>query len=67
MNDMEKTGCVSVVLGSVIADLVIAFFVKWLWNWLLVGLAGFPEITYLQGFGIVILLTILGSYFKSGK
>ena len=60
-------------LGIVLAPLFIALFVyvaggivMLLWNWLLPRLFGFPEITLLQGFGLLVLCRMLFGGFGGG-
>ena len=63
-----------VPLAIVAAPIVIALFVliggglvMLLWNWLLPPLFGWPEITLLQGFGLLALCRILfGGFGKGG-
>ena len=47
-----------IVLGVGLAFLL-GFVVQALWNWLLPGIFGFPEITYWQAWGLLILAHIL--------
>jgi hypothetical protein len=39
--------------------LIVGIFVRLLWNWLLPGLFGFPEISFGQAFGMLILARLL--------
>ena len=53
------------VIFAVLFALVFGFLVKWLWNVLMPGLFGVPQITYLQAFGIVVLAKLLFGSFGS--
>ena len=63
-----------VPLAIVAAPILIALFilvgggiVMLLWNWLLPSLFGWPQITLLQGFGLLVLCRILfGGFGKGG-
>ena len=62
-----------VPLAIVAAPILIALFiligggiVMLLWNWLLPSLFGWPEITLLQGFGLLVLCRILFGGFGGG-
>lgn len=65
MNNSENnSGCLSLLIGAIIADFIIGWILMMLWNWLLVDLAKFPEITFWQGVGIVLLCNIIGNFFR---
>ena len=53
------------VIFAVLFALVFGLLVKWLWNVLMPGLFGVPQITYWQAFGIVILAKLLFGSFGS--
>ena len=53
------------VIFAVLFALVFGFLVKWLWNVLMPGLFGVPQITYWQAFGIVVLAKLLFGSFGS--
>ena len=58
-----------IVVGPIIAAIVVFVFggiVMLLWNWLLPRLFGFPEITLLQGFGLLVLCRMLFGGFGGG-
>jgi hypothetical protein len=58
-----------IVVGPIIAAIfvfVTGGIVMLLWNWLLPRLFGFPEITLLQGFGLLVLSRILFGGFGGG-
>ena len=53
------------VIFAVLFALVFGLLVKWLWNVLMPGLFGMPQITYLQAFGIIVLAKLLFGSFGS--
>lgn len=58
-----------IVVGPVIMAIFVFVFggiVMLLWNWLLPGLFGFPEITLLQAFGLLVLCRMLFGGFGGG-
>jgi hypothetical protein len=58
-----------IVVGPVILAIFVFVFggiVMLLWNWLLPRLFGFPEITLLQGFGLLVLCRMLFGGFGGG-
>ena len=58
-----------IVVGPIIAAICVFVFggiVMLLWNWLLPRLFGFPEITLLQGFGLLVLCRMLFGGFGGG-
>ena len=58
-----------IVVGPVIMAICVFVFggiVMLLWNWLLPRLFGFPEITLLQGFGLLVLCRMLFGGFGGG-
>ena len=60
---------VLIVVGPIIAALVVFVFgglVMLLWNWLLPRLFDWPEITLLQGFGLLVLCRMLFGGFGGG-
>ena len=42
-----------------LASLVMAWPVKWLWNWLCPDIFGLPEISAVQAWGLVFLLQLI--------
>ena len=58
---------IPMIIGGIVIALVMAFLlglvVMLLWNWLMPVIFGLPEITYWQGWGLVLLAHIL---FKTG-
>lgn len=69
----ERTTGEKVVLGIGLGVLVVGgiflfgLFVKLLWNWLMPEIFGLPEISYWQGWGLLILSSILFKDFGSGS
>ncbi len=47
------------VAGAAALGLVLGLAIMWLWNWLMPGIFGLPEITYWQAVGIFILCHLL--------
>jgi hypothetical protein len=59
-----------IVVGPVVMAICVFVFgglVMLLWNWLLPRLFGFPEITLLQGFGLLVLCRMLFGGFGGGS
>jgi hypothetical protein len=59
----------AIVLGPLAIALFVTIaggIVMWLWNWLLPPLFGWPQITLLQGFGLLALCRILFGGFGGG-
>jgi len=44
---------------SFIASVLIAYPVKWLWNWLMPEIFGLAEVSALQAWGLVFLLNLM--------
>lgn len=67
---MRILGAILVVLGVIALAIAITAFQAWIlmfvWNFL-AGYFGFAEITYLVSIAIVILLSIVGGFFKSSS
>ena len=66
------SGCLGLAFGIILIYVLANLFVGWLfmslWNWLLPLICtDAPILTFGQAFGIVILLTIMGSFFKSNS
>ena len=61
---MQKIGTIFaallLALGlAFLASVIIAYPVKWLWNWLLPEIFGLKEISALQAWGLVFLLNLM--------
>jgi high-affinity Fe2+/Pb2+ permease len=54
---------IPMIIGGIIIALIMAFIFGWvvmlLWNWLMPELFNLPEISYWQGWGLVLLAHIL--------
>jgi hypothetical protein len=68
---MDDLGCgcaILAFLGIIVLALGVFCFEGWLlmalWNWLLVGF-GLAEISFIKGCGFVILLNLIGGFFRS--
>ena len=68
LDDLGCGGAILVILGVLVLALGIFCFEGWLlmtlWNWLLVGF-GLAEISFVMGWGFVLLLNLIGGFFKS--
>lgn len=51
-------------LGVLIGYAIVGWILMMLWNWLLVDLVEFPEITFWQSLGVMILFRLFAGYFK---
>jgi hypothetical protein len=61
---MQKIGTIFAALLlaaglAFLASVLIAYPVKWLWNWLLPEIFGLKEISALQAWGLVFLLNLM--------
>jgi len=57
-------GCLGILLIIAICAFAGALFLMLLWNWIAAGVFSAPELTYWQAFGLALLLSIIGGYFK---
>jgi len=61
----------AMALGALVTLIVISalsgFIVMLLWNWLVVSIFGLGEISWLQGWGIMILSNLLFKSVRKGK
>ena len=55
------------LVGIACFALILGLVVMWLWNWLLPGIFGIDKITYLEGFGLVVLTRILFGKFSTRR
>jgi hypothetical protein len=54
-----------IVILLIAAIVAIETLVVWgLWNWVIVGLFGVNPISVLMAFGIILVLDVIGSFFK---
>ena len=58
---------VSAILLAVIFSAIETGILMLLWNWIAVGLFSAPEISFWVAFGILCLLNLIGSFFRSKK
>ena len=61
---MQKIGTIFaallLALGlAFLASVIIAYPVKWLWNWLMPEIFGLKEVSALQAWGLVFLLNLM--------
>lgn len=64
-NDNGFVGCLTYFVITIALYLVLSFVfalpVKWLWNWLMPTLFNLPIITWIQSWGLSLLLSLLFS------
>lgn len=66
MSNSITSGCIIVMVILIILDFLEALIVQFLWNWLVpIFWTTAPILTYWQAFGVCILLSIVGSAFRS--
>ena len=66
MSNSITSGCIIVMVILIILDFLEALIVQFLWNWLVpIFWITAPILTYWQAFGVCILLSIVGSAFRS--
>ena len=66
MNDISTGGCIVIMVILVDLSFLEAWVVQLLWNWLApIFWTTAPILTYWQAFGVCILLSIVGSVFRS--
>ena len=66
MSNSITSGCIIVMVILIILDFLEALIVQFLWNWLVpIFWTTAPILTYWQAFGVCILLSIIGSAFRS--
>ena len=66
MNNISTSGCIVVIVILVVLCFLEAWVVQLLWNWLApIFWTTAPILTYWQAFGACILLSIIGSAFRS--
>lgn len=66
MSNSTTNGCIIVMVILIILDFLEALIVQFLWNWLVpIFWTTAPILTYWQAFGVCILLSIVGSAFRS--
>ena len=66
MNDISTGGCIVIMVILVALSFLEAWVVQFLWNWLApIFWTAAPVLTYWQAFGCCVLLSIIGSAFRS--
>jgi hypothetical protein len=66
MNDISTGSCSVIMVILVALSVLEAWVVQLLWNWLApIFWTAAPILTYWQAFGVCILLSIIGSAFRS--
>ena len=66
MSNISISGCIIIMVILVVLSFLEAWIVQLLWNWLApIFWATAPILTYWQAFGVCILLSIIGSAFRS--
>lgn len=69
VDDLGCGGAVLALLGVLLLAFAIMCFEGWilmlLWNWLLVSLFGISTIGFWQGVGLILLLNLIGGFFKT--
>lgn len=66
MSNIITSGCIVIMVILVVLSFLEAWVVQFLWNWLVpIFWTTAPILTYWQAFGVCILLSIIGSAFRS--
>ena len=66
MSNISTSGCIVVIVILVVLCFLEAWVVQLLWNWLApIFWTAAPILTYWQAFGVCIVLSIIGSVFRS--
>lgn len=66
MSNIITSGCIVIMVILVVLSFLEAWIVQLLWNWLVpIFWTTAPILTYWQAFGACILLSIIGSIFRS--
>ena len=66
MSNIITNGCIVIIVILVVLSFLEAWIVQLLWNWLApIFWIAAPILTYWQAFGVCILLSIIGSIFRS--
>ena len=52
---------------DIIISVIEAFVIMFLWNWLAVSIFSAPAISFWVAFGILCVLNLIGSFFRSGN
>lgn len=69
IDDLGCGGAILLLLGILLLAFALCCFEGWLlmllWNWLLVELFSLSAIGFWQGVGLVLLLNLIGGFFKT--
>lgn len=66
-SDDRVLGCVLILILAFIIDLAVSWVLMVVWNWVVPGITGWNPITFWQAFGLSILFTVVGSFFRSSS
>jgi hypothetical protein len=67
-SDVNAGSCILALVLIVLLSFLEAWVVQLLWNWIApIFWTAAPILTYWQSFGVCILLSIIGSAFRSSK
>lgn len=58
INNQLKMAILSILIG-LFTSALLAFPIKWLWNWIMPGLAGLAELSAIQAWGLMFLLRLM--------
>jgi len=58
---------VVLLIFVVASTLISGVVIWWLWNWIIAGLFGVFKITFWQGVGIGLVLSVFAGFFKSSN
>lgn len=58
---LAGTGIIALIVA------IVAYPFMWLWNWLMPAIFGLGTISIWQSIGILVFLSIIGSFFKRSK
>lgn len=58
---------IAIILTDTIISVVETLVIMFLWNWLAVSLFSVPAISFWVAFGILCVLNLIGSFFRSGN
>lgn len=65
---MEPISCVLILIVLVLLSFLEGWILMLLWNWLApIFWSAAPELSYWQAMGIMLLLSIIGSFFRSSS
>lgn len=67
MKDITVLGCALLFVFWFLFSLLIASVFQNLWNWLMPSLLDLPVITFWQAYGLTMLLSLVGGFFKGSS